>query len=222
MNVPSADDNNWNSAVNAQQVGLQVIILESSSGVVDTPTNDREPNSVSNVQETETADVPESESDIQAQLSGNVQSTPTENAPTVETTHATASPGTEPDTCTPASSTSTQTSLMTPYLKLVKLNIKPGDLQLCTSTTLECMPESRHKAKPFYNPQQDPEAQSIPNPDLNSSQETVIYYDSDITDCYWPVDQDNIDPDTCKNTCKDSSNQCNVQKHKVPKRNIPK
>ena len=102
--------------------------------------------------------------------------------------------------------------MMTPILKLVKLNIKPR-------ATLEFMSESCYGAKPFYNPQEDPEPQSIPNPELNSSQETVTYYDSDRTDCYWPIKQDNMDR---VDTNVISPIKCKVPKCKVLKRNTPR
>ena len=40
-------------------------------------------------------------------------------------------------------------TLGTPITTLVKLNVKPGSRCLCTSATLECMPESRYGARPY-------------------------------------------------------------------------
>ena len=87
-------------------------------------------------------------------------------------------------------------ALGTPLITLVKPNVKPGSRRLCTSVTLECMPESRYGARPYYNTQDDPETKQAETV-LNSSQETVGYIDSDVTEEYWPL-KDNRSNETAE------------------------
>ena len=97
-------------------------------------------------------------------------------------------------------------ALGTPLITLVKLNVKPGSRQSCTSVTLECMPESRYGARQYYNAHDDPEAKQAETV-LNSSQETVAYIDSYVTEEYWPL-KDNRSNETAEsNTIKNVKNE---------------
>ena len=98
-------------------------------------------------------------------------------------------------------------ALGTPSITLVKLNVKPGSRWLCTSVTLESMPESRYGARPYYKTQDDPETKQAETV-LNSSQETVGYIDSDVTEEYWPLkdnrSNETAESDTIKNVKKNN------------------
>ena len=85
-------------------------------------------------------------------------------------------------------------SLVTPVLSIMKLNVKPGSRCVCTSVTLECIPDSRYGAIPYYNAQEDSEA-TLATPTLHSPMETVAYTDLDATEEYWPLEytQDGVD-----------------------------
>ena len=54
---------------------------------------------------------------------------------------------------------------------------------MCTSATLECMPESCYRAKPYYNVQEDPKA----NNESHILSTSVADIDSDVTEQYWPL-----------------------------------